>query len=361
MLSQLNKYITFEFCKDLLKNFCVFFILLLLIITVDELNFLKKIEDFNFTIFFKLILLKIPGILINFSPFIFLFAGILFHMRLKTRNEVIVIRTIGISNLKLISVSAIFALILGFVIIFILNPLTSLTTKEYENTRSNYLQNKNSIFLNDTGLWILVKDEDGKKIVRIESLDFNKNLLKNVTIFDFNKNFDLQSRVDFKEGVFNNKNIKLFDGNMYEDKKRNKKISEFQININFTITEVQNTFKNSSSVSIYDIQNQIQKIQYLGYTTDYLKIEFHKLMALPVYLLAMVILSGIMIINLGTNMSYIFYVIIGVIISVILYFLSDLSITLGKTEKINLELSVWLPIFLIMLVNFIGIIQVNAK
>jgi len=75
----------------------------------------------------------------------------------------------------------------------------------------------------------------------------------------------------------------------------------------------------------------------------------------------MIILSGLMIVNLGTNMSYLFYVLTGVVISVVLYFLSDLSITMGKTEKINLELSVWLPIFFIMLINLVGLIQVNAK
>jgi len=106
---------------------------------------------------------------------------------------------------------------------------------------------------------------------------------------------------------------------------------------------------------------QIKNIQNLGYSTDYLKVEYQKIMSLPLYLFAMIILSGLMIVNLSTNMGYLFYVFIGVVISVFLYFLSDLSITMGKTEKINLELSVWFPIFFIMVVNFIGLIQVNAK
>jgi len=361
MFNQLIKYISFEFLKDLLKIFFVFFIILLLIIAFDEINFLKRINNYTLILPLKLILLKIPGMLFSFTPFIFLFAGILFHLKLKNKNEIIVIRTIGISNFKLISVSAIIALILGYILIFILNPLTSTVTKEYENIRSNYVENKNSIFLNDTGLWILIHNENGKKIIRIEKFDSKVNLLKNVSIFNLDKDFNLQSRIDSKEGIFEKKNIRLINSTTYEKQKGYIKIPEVQIELNFTLSEMQNIYKNSLTVSIYEIQNQIKNIEALGYSSDYLKIEYQKLMSLPIYLLAMVFLSGLMIVNLGTNMGYLFYVILGVIISVILYFLSDLSITMGKTDRINLELSVWLPIFFIMLVNFIGLVQVNAK
>jgi len=358
---QIHKYISYQFLVDLIKVLFIFSILLLLIITFDEMNFLKKIENITLIFSLKLIFFKIPGTIFKFLPFIFLFAGILFHLKLKNRNEVIAIRTIGISNIKLISVSAIVALFLGYIIIFIFNPLISVVTKEYESIRSNYVGNLNKIFINDNGLWILINDENNKKIIRIENLDFNKNLAKNITIFNLSKDFDLQYRIDSKEGVFDKKNIKLLNSSITEKRKNNKKITELYIDLNFSLTEIQNSFKNSSAISIYEIKNQIKNIQNLGYSTDYLKIEYQKLMSLPIYLLAMVLLSGLIIVNLGTNMGYLFYIVIGVIISVILYFLSDLSITMGKTDRINLEFSVWLPVFFIMLVNLIGLIQVNAK
>jgi len=362
IINKLNKYIWYEFFIDLIRIFFIFFILLLIVVAFDELNSLKKIENIDLILSLKLIFFKVPGILFNFTPFIFLFAGILFHLKLKNRNEIVVIRVIGISNLKLISISAILTLILGHLIVFIINPLVSAITKEYESIKSKIFQKKNSIFINDNGLWILVNNENNnKKIIRIENLDFNKNLVKNVTIFNLSKDFNIQSRTFSKEGIFSNKTLKLTNSIFYEEKKSSKKNIELQVDINFTLTDIQNTFKNSSSISIYEMPSQIKNIQNLGYSTDYLKIEYQKLMSLPVYLLAMVLLSGLMIINLGTNMGYLFYVVIGVIISVILYFLSDLSITMGRTERINLELSVWLPIFFIMLLNFIGLIQVNAK
>jgi len=361
VFSQIIRYVTYQFFFDLMKIFFIFFILLLFAVTFDEVNLIRKIENITFIIFLKLIFFKIPGILFNFSPFIFLFAGMLSHLKLKNRNEVIAMRIIGISNLKLISVSAIVAFFLGIIIILILNPLTSFTSKEYESIKSNYFEQKNFFFINDTGLWILVERENNKQIIRIENLDFNKSIIKNITILNLSKDFEFQSRIDSKEGIFNNNSIKLLNSTTYDNKKNKKKTQDHQLDLNFSLKEIQNTFKNSSSISIYEIQDQIQNIQKLGYSTDHLTVEYQKLISLPIYLFAMVLFSGLMIVNIGTNMGYIFYIVTGVIISVLLYFLSDLSITMGKTEKIDLQLSVWFPIFFIMLVNFIGLIQVNAK
>jgi len=75
----------------------------------------------------------------------------------------------------------------------------------------------------------------------------------------------------------------------------------------------------------------------------------------------MSILSGLMIINLGKTSNHIKYGSYGVLISVIMYFLNDLSITMAKTEIISVDFSVWIPIFLIILINLVGITQVNAK
>ncbi len=86
-----------------------------------------------------------------------------------------------------------------------------------------------------------------------------------------------------------------------------------------------------------------------------------KLISFPLYLLSMSILSGIMIINLGKTSNYTKYGIYGVLISVILYFLNDLSITMAKSDIISVDFSVWIPIFLIVLTNMVGITQVNAK
>ena len=45
----------------------------------------------------------------------------------------------------------------------------------------------------------------------------------------------------------------------------------------------------------------------------------------------------------------------------LLYFFNDLSLVLGKTEKLPVEVSAWMPIAIIFIFSAIGVIHANQK
>ena len=55
------------------------------------------------------------------------------------------------------------------------------------------------------------------------------------------------------------------------------------------------------------------------------------------------------------------YVIVGLISCIVIYYLKDLSIALGKTNRIPLTLATWMPIIIIGLFSSVGILQINEK
>ena len=54
-------------------------------------------------------------------------------------------------------------------------------------------------------------------------------------------------------------------------------------------------------------------------------------------------------------------IILGLVASVLIYYFKDLSIALGKTDRIPLILSIWAPIIALSLFVFIGVLQINEK
>ena len=54
-------------------------------------------------------------------------------------------------------------------------------------------------------------------------------------------------------------------------------------------------------------------------------------------------------------------IILGLIASVLIYYFKDLSIALGKTDRIPLILSIWAPIIALSFFVFIGVLQINEK
>ena len=55
------------------------------------------------------------------------------------------------------------------------------------------------------------------------------------------------------------------------------------------------------------------------------------------------------------------FIVLGLVISVLVFYFKDLSLALGQTDRIPLILAVWAPIIALSLFTFIGILQINEK
>ncbi len=83
--------------------------------------------------------------------------------------------------------------------------------------------------------------------------------------------------------------------------------------------------------------------------------------AFPFYLLSMVLLSSVFTLGVRFKENNWTYVFIAIIASVLIYFFNDFSAVLGKTEKLPIEIAVWMPIAIIFIFSAVGIIHANQK
>ena len=75
----------------------------------------------------------------------------------------------------------------------------------------------------------------------------------------------------------------------------------------------------------------------------------------------MLLLSGVFTLGIDfkeNNMTYIF---IAIITSVLVFYFNDFSAALGKTEKLPIQISVWMPIVVIFIFGSVGLIHANQK
>ena len=364
MLKSINRYIINEYIKSLFVVIAVMLSIILLINLLDEFNFFKSKKDLKFIFFLIFTVLKIPNVLINLFPFIVLFAGIVFYLKIYNHNEVISLRVMGYSNIQIILIPALTSFVIGYVIVFLIVPFSSSMLRYYEDLRSEYNETKNLVFVNETGIWILDKNEKEKNIIRIEKINKDFSVVSQITIYNYDASNNFIRRIDATEGTIKDKNWLLNKVNIISINKKNNKdnyLNNYNYTSNVNISELKNVYKNTETTSLLDINKEMSILEDKGYSTIDLRIRYQKLISFPIYLLAMSILSGLMIINLGKTSNYLKYGSYGVIISIIIYFLNDLSITIAKSGIISVDFSVWIPIFLIILINLVGITQVNAK
>ena len=364
MLKSINRYIINEYIKSLFVVIAVMLSIILLINLLDEFNFFKTKKDLKFIFFIIFTILKIPNLLINLFPFIVLFGGIVFYLKIYNHNEVISLRVMGYSNIQIILIPALTSFIIGYIIVFFIVPFSSSMLKYYESLRSEYNDTKNLVFVNETGIWILDKSEKEKNIIRIEKISEDFSVVNQITIYNYDSSNNFIKRIDATEGFIKDKNWQLNKVHIISANKKNNNenyLNNYNYTSNVNISELKNIYKNTDTTSLLDINKEMAILEDKGYSTIDLRIRYQKLISFPIYLLAMSILSGLMIINLGKTSNYLKYGSYGVIISVMIYFLNDLSITIAKSGIISVDFSVWIPIFLIILINLVGITQVNAK
>jgi lipopolysaccharide export system permease protein len=86
-----------------------------------------------------------------------------------------------------------------------------------------------------------------------------------------------------------------------------------------------------------------------------------KIISLPIFFSIMVIISSIIMINIRKDKPYIFHVLLGILLSVVIYYVSNIFNILGLTDKIPIFLSIFFPLIFLSIIATIGLIKINEK
>ena len=369
--SKLVSYFSKEFLFSLLIVFLIFLSLSLLINSVGELIYLKNKEVENI-IWSTTILTfaKTPTTIIELSIFIFLFSGILFFVKIQKNNEVNTMSLSGISKLLPILVPTVISFICGVFIIFFLSSLSSTSLNFYEKEKRIYSSNENLIVMNKMGLWFMENTTSGYNIIRADKIESNNfKQLNNVTIYNLDQNFNFLKRYDSRKVIIDQKKWSLIETKITQenesallDKTNNKDfLLDINLNLSIDINNLKNYFTDVNTVSFWKMLKTIETLNSRGYSAEELRAKFHKYLSLPFYLLAMVLVSTTFTMGAVKQYNTFMYLFFGTILGVCIYFLNDLSISLGLSNKLPLAVSVWSPVALVIFLSTINLIRINER
>ena len=357
----LNKYLGKEFIKIVITVSIVFFCLGFIINIFEEINFFK---DFDVTISTPIILslLFVPSLLNNFFPFVILISGIWFFLKVRKTNEQTSMNVSGMSNLSIIIIPSILSIILGIFFVTALNPITSLLVKKYETVKGNYEKEQDYLAtVTVNGIWIKEKGLKSNYIIRASHLE--KGNLMALTIYEFDKDNNFTRRIEADSANITSlkwvlKNITVInsDGIMLTEPIKD----PFYFSM-YDIKKIKSLYSNLDTISFWDLEHEINLLKQRGYSTREMQVKLHRSLAFPFFLLSMVLLSSVFTVGArfkDNNWSYVFLTIIA---SVLIFFFNDLSAALGKTDKLPVELSVWMPIAIVFVFSLVGIIHANQK
>ena len=352
------KYIIKNFVKLLFIVSSIFFILVLLLNLLQELDFFKNTNE---SLYYPLLLniLNAPSILIDIFPFIFLISTQFLLISLIDKNELIILKNFGIDNLKLISIISFISFIASlFIIIFFYNFSAKLKHFYLEIKNNFASDNKYLAVITENGIWI--KDEiDGNKIIINANL-IEGNILKEVVITQFDNNFSPRKYiygeiVDIKKNDWVIERATIIENNIRTIK------DNFKFKSNFNSKKINTLFSNLTSLTIWELFNLKNEYNLVGYSVKEINLHLQKIYSFPVYLTILTIFASVLMLNVPINKPKFFYLIMGIFASVLIFYINHFSSLLGENNKLPIILSVWLPHVIVSILTGIGMVRINEK
>ena len=352
------KFLINLFNISLLKIFITFFIIILITNILEQIEFFKNI-DLSFFYLFFLSLLNTPSVLFEILPFIFLLGTQVSFIHLIDKNELQVFKYSGLNNIKIIKILGLYSFILGIIIVIFFYNGSSILKNSYLLIKNNYSDdNKYLAVITENGLWI--KDEINDNINIINARKVNNEFLLNVSITKFNKNFDLVEVLQSEKVDITSKKWKIFNPVTLKGNSQST-LDELILHSNFDLQKINSLFSNLSSLSIIDLITLRKSYMSLNYSVTDINSHLLKIVSYPLYLTLITIFSAIIMFNIGYQKNTFFKIILGIFLSVIIYYINNFLSVLGTNEKIPLTLSIFLPLIILSIINFISIIKLNEK
>ena len=357
----INKYLAVQFFKIVITISIIFFCMGFIMNIFEEINFFKDFAV-NITTPIMLSLLFVPSLLNNFFPFVILLSGIWFFLKIKKTDELTAMNVSGMSNLSIIIIPSFISIILGILFVTTIDPVTSALVKKYETVKGNYEKDQDYLAtVTVNGIWIKEKGLKSNYLVRASNLE-KENLIE-VTIYEFDKKNNFKRRIEAESADISSlkwtlKNIKIIDADGIEFTESIKDPAYFSM---YDIKKIKSLYANLDTISFWQLEEEIELLKQRGYSTREMQVKLHRSFAFPFFLLSMVLLSAVFTLASRFNDNNWTYVFLAIISSVLIFFFNDFSAALGETDKLPIELSVWMPIAIIFIFSAVGIIHANQK
>ena len=148
---------------------------------------------------------------------------------------------------------------------------------------------------------------------------------------------------------------------IYSKEKKSKTLENYNYASNFNGKIISNLFSNLDSLNILQLNKLKRNYEAIGYSATEVRLQINKIYSIPFYLTLTTIIGALLMFKLNFIKSKFFLIVIGVLVSVVFYYINYFSILFGKNETLPVEASVWLPQILIFLICSLGITKLNEK
>jgi len=342
MISTLHKY----WLKEFAKFFSIIqMMILVLFILIDYLSRMDKFLNSDLTLVgaFGYVLLKVPFMFIQMTPASILLACITVFSLMNRNNELLAIRSSGVSIYFLIRPAIIAGIGLALLMFFLGETVVPVSMAKANHIKHFVIKkNKQQFLTGRKDIWI----KSDNRLVHINYFDPVQQTVSGITISFLGSEFELEKRIDAKTGIYKNGQWILKD---IVEQVHSKNSSDYDvmqykqqiIDSVFKPEDLNDITKKSDEMSFYELKKYVNKVENEGYDAVTYRVDLNGKIAFPFICIIMVLTGAATGMRAFAKDNIPVSIAIGVVIAFIYWTMHGFCLSLGYGSILPPVVSAW--------------------
>jgi lipopolysaccharide export system permease protein len=357
MTNTLGRYFAGRFLISAVGVFASIFVLLVLVDYIEMVRRTSGLISASAITVAETSLFRVPQLLEKLMPFCVLIGAMTCYLALSRRLELVVARAAGVSAWQFIAPALASAIVLGVFATTVYNPVSAGLSELSKRMEAELFSSAPGGGLQDaSGFWINQVNSEGQAIINAVRSEQQGVRLTGLTVFRFDTGFVFKERIEAREATLEEgrwafKSVRRYslDGPPIDE-------DNFFLTTSLTPAQVRNSFSTPETVSFWQLPGYIRSSESSGFATAGYRLQYHKLIAQPFLLAAMVMVAASVSLRFFRFGGVQKMVLSGVGAGFLLYVLSKVTEDLSKAELMHPIASAWLPVCVGGLTGFLALL-----
>ncbi len=357
----LFRYIAWRLIASVGGLFIVFSVLIMVIDLIENIRFAGKYAEGSLVFALKITLLRALSLTQILSPFLFLFGSLWCFTQLNRRSEISVMRSAGLSIWKVLTPAAIVAGLIGVLLIMFIDPLSAKMMAKSDTLKNEIRGKRTSVvqFFND-GIWLRQRNDEGVLIINAKSINQEKGILGNLTVFRLDNRASFIERIDAPEAYIGDRILNLkYASARRHDEIIARKLDNYPLPTNLTIRDLNEQVAKPETISLWNLNRFIRLAEAAGLSTNSYYLRYHDLLSTPLKLLGMVLIAAAFSMRPSRMGGTLRLVVFSISTGFILYMITEIATALGESGSVPLLMAAWSPAMIATLFAVTGLLHLE--
>ena len=357
MNNTLGRYFAGRFVISALGVFASIFVLLVLVDYIEMVRKTSGLVDVSAITVAETSLFRVPQLLEKMMPFCILIGAMTCYLALSRRLELVVARAAGVSAWQFIAPALASAILLGILATTAYNPMSANLREISKQMEAELFGSAPGGGVQDaSGFWINQVNSDGQVIINAARSEQQGVRLTGLTLFRFDNDFRFKERIEAREATLEEGRWAFKGARHFFLDAPPVDQDTFYLPTSLTPAQVRNSFSTPETVSFWQLPSYIRSSESSGFATAGYRLQYHKLIAQPFLLAAMVMVAASVSLRFFRFGGVQKMVLSGVGAGFLLYVLSKVTEDLSKAELMHPIAAAWLPVFVGGLTGFLALL-----